>query len=101
VAFWEEVYPLLERKCLSCHGPKRQEGGFRVDRREDFFGKDGGERQVIPGDSAGSPLIALVTGHRPAIARADVHRLSDREVSLLWAWIDVGAPWPEKSARDR
>ena len=52
VAFWKDVYPILERSCLSCHGPKKQRGDFRVDRREDFFGKGGSTPLVVPGKSA-------------------------------------------------
>lgn len=93
-AFWKDVYPVLERNCLSCHGPKRQKGGFRADRREDFLGKGGNEQQVVPGDSGRSPLIAIVSGLRTDMARADAHKLPEREVNLLRAWIDAGAVWP-------
>jgi hypothetical protein len=99
-ALWKDIYPILESSCLSCHGPARQRGGFRVDRREDFFGKGGSEQQVVPGDSGRSPLIAIVSGLRTDMARADAHRLPEREVNLLRAWIDAGAVWPEKSARE-
>jgi hypothetical protein len=98
VAFWKDVYPILESKCLYCHGPRRQRGGFRVDRREDFLGGSGGGRQVVPGDSGRSPLIAIVSGQRTDLARADAHKLPEAEVSLLRAWIDAGAVWPERSA---
>jgi hypothetical protein len=100
VAFWEDVYPVLERNCLSCHGPQRQRGGFRVDRREDFFGTGGSRQQVVPGDSGRSPLIAIVSGLRTDMARADAHKLPEREVNLLKAWIDAGAVWPEKPRTD-
>jgi hypothetical protein len=99
-AFWKDVYPILERNCLSCHGPKRQRGGFRVDCREGFFGKGGSEPQVVPGESGRSPLIAIVSGLRTDMARADAHKLPEREVNLLRAWIDAGAVWPEKSAKE-
>lgn len=91
----QEAYAILERACLSCHGPARGFGEFRVDRKEDYF-KSGGGRQplVLPGDSAHSPLIAIVSGARPDLARADKHQLPEREVAVLRAWIDSGAPWP-------
>jgi hypothetical protein len=98
VAFWKDVYPVLQRKCLPCHGPNRQKGGFRVDRREDFLGNGGSVQQVVPGDSGRSALIAIVSGRRTDIARADAHKLPEREVNLLRAWIDAGAVWPEKPA---
>jgi len=95
VEFWTGVYPLLEHSCLSCHGPSKQSGGFRIDRKADFFRKDE-VPLIVPGDSATSPLIAIVSGKRKDIPRQDVHRLSDEHVRLLRAWIDAGAAWPER-----
>jgi len=97
VVFWKDIYPILERSCLSCHGPKKQRGDFRVDRKEDFFGKGGSTPVVVPGKSAESPLIALVSGLRKDVPRADVHQLPATQVAVLRAWIDAGAPWPERS----
>ena len=34
VDFVKEVKPLLEMQCLSCHGPKKQMGGLRLDNAE-------------------------------------------------------------------
>jgi hypothetical protein len=99
VAFWTEVYPILERSCLPCHGPKKVRGDFRVDRREEYFGKGGGTPLVVPGKSAESPLIAIVGGLRKDMPRADVHQLPAKQVALLRAWIDAGAPWPEHSGQ--
>ena len=97
VAFWKDVYPILERACLSCHGPKQQRADFRVDRKEDFFGKDGNPPLIVPGKSAESALIAIVSGKRKDIPRPDRHRLPDEQVALLRAWIDAGASWPERT----
>ena len=97
VVFWKDVYPILERSCLSCHGPKKQRGDFRVDRREDFFGKGGSTPLVEPGKSAESPLLAIVSGLRKDLPRADVHQLPAAQVAILRAWVDAGAPWPARS----
>jgi hypothetical protein len=94
---WTDVYPILERSCLPCHGPKKQGGDFRVDRREDYFGKGGGTPLVVPGKSAESPLITIVSGSRKDMPRPDVHQLPAKEVALLRGWIDAGASWPEHS----
>jgi hypothetical protein len=95
LTFWEDVYPILEQSCLSCHGPQKQRGGFRVDQREDFFGKGGSPPLVVPGRSGESPLIAIVSGQKD-IPRPDVHRLADGQVEIVRAWIDAGAAWPER-----
>jgi hypothetical protein len=90
--FWQDVYPILEKSCLTCHGPKRQRGEFRVDRREDFFETRGRSALVIPGNSSQSPLINVVSGRRKDVPKAEAHQLSAKEIALLKAWIDGGAP---------
>ncbi len=98
-AFWKDVYPVLETHCASCHGPRRQSGDFRMDRREDFFGAAGKSALVIPGDSGRSPLIAIVSGRRRDLPRPDAHQLPEGEVAVLRAWIDAGANWPERPSQ--
>jgi mono/diheme cytochrome c family protein len=94
-SFWKEVYPILETSCLRCHGPNRSQGGFRVDRREDYFGKSGKPAFVVPGKSTESPLIDIVLGRRTDMAMAASHTLTEEDVAILRAWIDSGADWPE------
>jgi hypothetical protein len=95
IASWENVYSIFENRCISCHGPKRQLGDFRVDQRECFFGDDGKRPLIVPGNAVKSPLIAIVSGARPEMRMADKHRLPEHEVSLLTSWIDAGANWPD------
>jgi hypothetical protein len=99
IEFWGEVYPVLEASCTSCHGPVRERGGFRVDRREDYFG--GAQPLVVPGKAADSALIAIVTGERAGLPLPDRHRLPPDKVALLRAWIDAGANWPARPSHVR
>ena len=96
IKFWQEVYPLLETKCLSCHGPKRQLGNFRVDHREEFFKTYDNGSLVVPSKSAESRLIDLISGHWKDSKLNDKHRQPEKDVLLLKAWIDGGADWPAK-----
>jgi hypothetical protein len=100
INFWKEVYPLLEKSCLTCHGPNRARGGFRVDRREDFVGSAGKEALVMPGNSGASPLITIISGQSKNVPRPEVHRLSEADVALVRAWIDAGAEWPERPSQE-
>lgn len=91
---WEGVRTLFDRHCVSCHGPQRQRGGFRIDRPDDVLAPDGRTPWVVPGDAANSPLIAIISGGRPAMRMADRHKLPDDDVDLVRAWIEAGAHWP-------
>ena len=55
--FAHRVVPILKAHCVECHGGRRTEGDFSINTREAVL--DGGA--VLPGDAAGSHLIALVT----------------------------------------
>lgn len=96
-ALWEDVRVLVDQYCLSCHGPGRQSGGFRVDRRDDVLGMSGQTPWVVPGDDARSPLIAVISGARPDMRMANRHKLQDEDVELIRAWIKAGARWPAES----
>ncbi len=97
IEFWKDVYPVFEKNCLSCHGPEKQFANFRVDRSEDFFGKQGREPLVFPKQSSRSPLIAIVSGTRMDMPMADVHKLSGQDVAIIKTWIDSGAKWTAKA----
>jgi len=95
-AHWEDAYAVLKTRCISCHGQKQQLGGFRADERSDYFDRNGNPPLVVPGNSAESPLIEIVSGGRPQMRMFDSHNLPESELQLLRIWIDAGADWPDK-----
>ena len=97
IEFSKDVYPIFEKNCLSCHGPQKQFANFRVDRSEDFFGKNGRKSLVFPKQSSKSPLISIVSGTRKDMPMADMHKLSEQNIVILRVWIDSGAEWTEKT----
>jgi Planctomycete cytochrome C len=92
-SLWTVAKTIFSKNCLSCHGPIRQLGNFRVDRREDYFKADA--PLVVPGKSAESPLIEIVSGGRKDMKSAERHKLLEKDVTQLKAWIDAGASWPD------
>src|SRR5262249_52458166 len=97
VDFAREVYPVLQRGCLECHGPDKQRGGLRLDRRETAL--KGGESgpAVVPGRPEQSELLrrpALPKGSDGAM-RARAGALSRARVALGRPWIEQGAKWPD------
>ena len=92
VSFASDVYPILRRACLECHGAKRHESDLRFDIRESALQP----RLVAPGDPDGSELIRRIT-----LPRGDAERmpavgegLSPGEIAILRRWIAGGAHWP-------
>ena len=95
-AFTEEVAPILEQRCVLCHGEKQQLSGLRVDSREALL--RGGQRgpSLVPGDSASSTLYLHVSGKaEPRMPFGST--LADGEIATLKRWIDTGAQWDSPS----
>jgi len=99
VDFVKEVQPILQVACLKCHGPLRQEGDYRLDVRSIALqGGAGYAPNIVPFDSASSPLIQFVAGQSEGMQMpAKGKRLSDEQIGILRAWIDQGATWPDSA----
>ncbi|MCC6509763.1 MAG: PSD1 domain-containing protein [Pirellulaceae bacterium] len=95
VDFATTVQPLLAKRCFSCHGPDKQEGGLRLDGRDSAIAQvDSGKRPILPGDSSKSELV------RRILSRDDAERmppegapLKSDQIESLQRWIDQGAEY--------
>jgi mono/diheme cytochrome c family protein len=99
VDFTKDIQPIFEATCWNCHGPKKQESGFRLDNRAAALkgGEHGGD--IVPGKSASSLLIHAVAGIHDEIKMPKKgEKLTPEQVGLLRGWIDQGAQMPEKIA---
>ncbi len=95
VDFVRDIQPLFLKHCVDCHGERKQRSGLRLDDADAAL--RGGEmgKAIIPGDSAGSPLIHFVSGlDEEVVMPPEGPRLDAAQVGLLRAWIDQGALWP-------
>ena len=96
--FAAEVEPILEQRCVQCHGEKQQLSGLRVDSREALL--KGGQKgpSLRPGDSEGSFLYRHVAGKaEPRMPFGST--LAPDEIATLKRWIDAGAPWKAASGK--
>lgn len=96
--FVEHVLPLLEAKCLSCHGPEKQEGNLRLDSWE--AAKVGGDRgaAIVSGDLEKSLLVQAISFRDPDFQMPPKQKLSDTEIATLTEWVKQGAVWPDPVA---
>lgn len=93
VSFNEEIKPLINSKCISCHGGVKRNGGFSLLFRQDALAKnESGKPAIIPGDAANSELIRRITAHDPEDRMPYKEApLTSEEIALLKRWIDQGA----------
>ncbi|HTM50328.1 MAG TPA: PSD1 and planctomycete cytochrome C domain-containing protein [Bryobacteraceae bacterium] len=100
--FARDVRPLLESRCWSCHGPKLQMHGLRLDRRADALkGGGSGVPAIVPGDSSQSLLVKYVAGlDKDVVMPPSGDRLKPAEIATLRAWIDGGAVWPGQESEE-
>ncbi len=99
VDFIHDIQPMLSQKCLSCHGTRKQEGHLRWDNKESAL--TGGEHgpNVVPGNSAHSRVIEMVTSTDPDLVMPQKgDPLTPEQIALLRAWIDQGAAWPASAS---
>jgi len=94
VNFATEIKPILEARCVNCHGHGRAKGDFRIDSRETFIKGGGSGAALTVGKSAESLVIDLVMGFDPdSVMPKKGTKLTPEQVGLLRAWIDQGAKW--------
>jgi len=97
--FESKVRPLLVAKCETCHGPRLQQGGLRVDTLEALLRGGKGGPAVVPGRPAAGTLIRMIRHPDASLRMPPGGRLSDAETASLVAWIRDGAYWPAGAAR--
>jgi hypothetical protein len=99
VDFKAQVYPLLKSRCFECHSGLQPESGLRLDARNEILGHSSGDPVAEPGKAARSRLIekiiATKPGDRMPPAEDGGPALNDREIGLLYAWIEQGLKWDE------
>ena len=90
----QKATEVLRANCASCHGAAMQMSSLRVDSREAVVKGGAKGAAVIPGNSAQSRLIQLVT-HAAQPSMPPGRKLSDADINALRTWVDAGAPWPK------
>ena len=97
--FERDIRPLLQERCVACHGSTKQKGGLRLDAKR--FALKGGDSGavLIAGKSADSELLKrVVSSDSDERMPPEGARLSAVQIERLKLWIDAGANWPESKA---
>ncbi len=103
VDYLRDVKPILAQHCYRCHGASQQKGGMRADTVA--FLREGGDAGTAlkAGDSAASIMVQAILGTHDDISRMPYKKppLAEADVAKIRAWIDAGAPTPEKEDPDK
>ena len=92
--FANEVKPLLEAKCLGCHGPTKT-SGLSLQSRDGLL--QGGSRgpAITPGDPGKSLLVSALE-QQGSLKMPPGGKLTGKEIAAVSRWIELGAPWPDR-----
>ncbi|HYE99858.1 MAG TPA: c-type cytochrome domain-containing protein, partial [Planctomycetota bacterium] len=102
VDFDREVRPILEKRCLACHGTEKRKGGLLLTARSHALLRgDSGEPAIVPGEPEKSELLKRVRPTAEDRMPPKGEPLSDADLALLRRWIAQGAVWPDRDGPAR
>jgi len=95
VDFSKDIAPLLENRCIECHGPEKQKGKLRLDSATEAFKED---YVIVKGDAKESEMFLRITlpEDDDDIMPPKGDPLTEAEQNLIRDWINAGAAWPEE-----
>jgi len=93
-SFTQQVAPIFEQRCVSCHGGKSPRGGLSLTTSKLALQGGATGAVIVPGKPDTSLLIEKISGTKPAMPRGGP-ALKPDQVATLRKWIEQGAKWPE------
>ncbi|HEX8910793.1 MAG TPA: PSD1 and planctomycete cytochrome C domain-containing protein [Humisphaera sp.] len=99
--FVHRVLPLLQERCVSCHGGDPDKIKGELDLRTAASARRGGESGkplFVPGKPDESPIVLSVRRDHADFAAMPPKandRLTPEQIEQVRAWVAGGAPWPE------
>ena len=95
IQFAQEVRPIFNKHCISCHGGVKRAGGISFIIRDSLIGKKP-QPVIVPGKPEESVLIQRVTSTDPKKRMPPPEHaaaLSAEQIEVLRRWISQGALW--------
>jgi len=99
VRFFEtQVRPILDKHCLSCHGPDKQRGALRLDGRDAIL-KGGDSGPAVDLKNIDGSLLLKAVGYQDELKMPPKGALTKEQVATLSRWVERGLPHPSTLAR--
>jgi hypothetical protein len=104
VEFARDIKPILTNICYRCHSGEKPKSHFLLTTRENALKGGNYGVDIIPGQSAKSPLIHYVSRvvkdmEMPPEGKAEP--LTKEQIGLLRAWIDQGVVWEQAQPENK
>ena len=93
IAFDRDIRPILEGKCVSCHGGALQLSKLDLRTRETALSGGARGAALVPGSAERSRLYRMVAGLELPAMPMQGTPLDQSQLTLLKTWIDEGAGW--------
>ena len=100
VSFRSDIAPILLDSCLACHGPKKAEGGYRVDTYQELLkAGDSGELPIAASPDQVSELLRRITCDDESERMPDESEpLAPEQIELVKKWIAAGGKFDGENA---
>ncbi|MEQ1825651.1 MAG: c-type cytochrome domain-containing protein [Pirellula sp.] len=102
VSFANQIAPVLFENCIACHGPKKAEGGYRIDTYTELQKPgDSGAVPVVPSGASAGELLKRIKSSDPSDRMpAESDPLPREQIESIEQWILQGAKFDGKTASD-
>jgi dipeptidyl aminopeptidase/acylaminoacyl peptidase/mono/diheme cytochrome c family protein len=92
VSFKKDIAPILQNNCFACHGPKKAEGGYRVDNFEKLTGAgDSGTKGFEAKKLDSESFRRITSADKDERMPKDGDPLPPEQIALIKQWLEEGA----------
>jgi len=100
VSFVRDIAPILQRRCVACHGGDKAEGGWRADSLAALTqaGASGAESFLARHRAESEAFVRITSTDADLRMPLDGEPLSNLEIDAIARWIDAGLPFDGVSA---
>ena len=97
VDFKKDIAPVLEERCVKCHGAKKQKGEYRLSNAKDIVkAGESEEKPIVAGKPDASYLVKLIemSEDDDDVMPPKGGTLTKEQIANIKAWIKAGAKFP-------